>query len=185
MSSFFLRNIATNPWGILLAIAPILTGCTPNGYLLLPTDNLGGSLNSIRRDESPQLSYDGRYVVFMSDRPGYRAIFLYDLQQRRLINLPGLNRPGIMQDQPSISADGRYIAYRSEARGKSDIYVYDRLTRNQDLITANWQGDVHSPSISGDGRFVAFQSDRTGQWNIEVYDRGIDRRSPIPLPSPE
>jgi len=117
--------------------------------------------------------------VFVSDRPGYRAIFLFDVAQRQLLPLPGLNRPGMVQDQPSISGDGRYIAFRSEARGKSDIVVYDRLTRQQEIITATWQGEVQFPAISGDGRFVTFQSDRSGQWNIEIYDRGV--RSPLPV----
>jgi len=57
--------------------------------------------------------------------------------------------------------------------------VYDRLTRQQDIITATWQGEVQFPAISGDGRFVTFQSDRNGQWNIEIYDRGV--RSPLPV----
>ncbi len=163
-------------WGLLLVF---LGGCWGGNYLLLPTEPLGGGLNSLAREDSPQLSYDGRYLVFVSDRHGYRAIFLFDVAQRQLLPLPGLNRPGIVQDQPSISGDGRYIAFRSEARGKSDIVVYDRLTRQQEIITATWQGEVQFPAISGDGRFVTFQSDRSGQWNIEIYDRGV--RSPLPV----
>ncbi|WP_448533123.1 TolB family protein [Parathermosynechococcus lividus] len=163
-------------YGLLLVS---LGGCWGGSYLLLPTEPLGGGLNSLAREESPQFSYDGRYLVFVSDRPGYRAIFLFDVAQRQLIPLPGLNRPGIVQDQPSISGDGRYIAFRSEARGRSDIVVYDRLTRQQEIITATWQGEVQLPAISGDGRFVTFQSDRNGQWNIEIYDRGV--RSPLPV----
>jgi Tol biopolymer transport system component len=150
----------------------LLAGCNNSGFLVLPTQSFGNSLNSLNNDQSPNFSYDGRYVVFSSDRTGYRAIFLYDLQLRRLIDLPGLNTPGLMQDQPDISSDGRYIVYVSEARGKPDLYVHDRVSRQNQLITGNLLGEVRHPSISGNGRFIAFESNRTGQWNIEIFDRG-------------
>lgn len=160
----------------------LLAGCTNPGFLVLPTQSFGNSLNSLNNDQVPNFSFDGRYVVFSSDRPGYRAIFLYDLQLRRLLDLPGLNTPGVMQDQPDISGDGRYIVYISEARGKPDLYLYDRVSRQNQLITGNLLGEIRHPSISGDGRFIAFQSNRTGQWNIEIFDRGPGVQSLPPGP---
>jgi Tol biopolymer transport system component len=99
-------------------------------------------------------------------------VYLYDLQQRRLISLPGLNQPGSMQSQADISGDGRYIVYYSEQLGKSDIYMYDRSTATSKNLTRNFLGEVRHPSISADGRFVAFEGNRSGQWDIEIYDRG-------------
>ncbi len=168
----------------------MLAGCQNPGFLVLPTQNFGNSLNSVNREQEPNFSYDGRYMVFASDRLGYRAIFLFDVQQRRLINLPGLNTPGVMHDQPDINADGRYIVYVSEGRGKPDIYIYDRISRQNQLVTGNILGDIRHPSISGDGRFIAFQLDRNGQWDVEVFDRGPGVRSlppgaPAPNPSPQ
>jgi Tol biopolymer transport system component len=167
----------------------ILAGCQNSGFLVLPTQNFGNSLNSVNREQEPNFSYDGRYMVFASDRLSYRAIFLFDVQQRRLINLPGLNTPGVMQDQPDINADGRYIVYVSEARGKPDIYVYDRISRQNQLITGNILGDIRHPTISGDGRFIGFQIDRNGQWDVQIFDRGPGVRSlppgaPVSTPSP-
>jgi Tol biopolymer transport system component len=165
----------------------LLAGCTNAGFLVLPTQNFGNSLNSVNLEQEPNFSYDGRYMVFASDRLGYRAVFLFDVQQRRLINLPGLNTPGVMQDQPDINADGRYIVYVSETRGKPDVYVYDRISRQNQLITGNILGNIRHPTISGDGRFIGFQLDRNGQWDIEIFDRGPGARSlgtPVSPPSP-
>lgn len=175
---------------LLSSLTGLVLGCTNQGFLTPPTQNLGNSLNSLAADEEPRFSYNGRYIVFASDRLGHRGIFLYDVPQQRLVALPGLNNPAVLQDQPDISADGRSVVYISEARGKPDVYVYDRQTRQSQLITGNFLGDVRHPTISGDGRFVAFQSNRTGQWNIEIFDRGPGARvTPsdelLPTPAPQ
>lgn len=134
----------------------------------------GGGLNSRFAEASPAYSSDGRYLAFASDRNGHRDIFLFDLQQRRLVALPNLNRWDASQDQPSLSADGRYIAYVSNERGKSDILVYDRQKQRSELLTANLRGSVRQPSISGDGSQIAFETSQLGQWNIAIVKRNVD-----------
>jgi len=168
-----------------------LVGCRESGYLTPPTQSLGATLNSSAADQQPRYSYDGRYLVFTSDRQQGRGIFLYDVQQRRLIDLPGLNQPKTIQEQPDISADGRYIVYISEQLSKPDVFVYDRQTLTSQVITENILGGVRNPTISGNGRFIAFESNRSGQWNIEIYDRGssvelsLPSRSSAPVASPD
>jgi Tol biopolymer transport system component len=147
-------------------------GFGSGGFVTPPTQNLGASLNSSAADQEPSYSYDGRYLVFASDRLAQRSIYLYDMQQRRLVDLPGLNQPNTLQEQPDISADGRYIVYISEQLGKPDVFVYDRQTSEAKRLTENILAEVRHPTISGNGRFVAFESNRSGQWNIEIYDRG-------------
>lgn len=147
-------------------------GFGSGGFVTPPTQNLGASLNSSATDQEPSYSYDGRYLVFASDRLAQRSIYLYDMQQRRLVDLPGLNQPNTLQEQPDISADGRYIVYISEQLGKPDVFVYDRQTFEAKRLTENILAEVRHPAISGNGRFVAFESNRSGQWNIEIYDRG-------------
>ncbi|HBL13021.1 MAG TPA: biopolymer transporter, partial [Cyanobacteria bacterium UBA11162] len=75
-----------------------------------------------------------------SDRLSQRSIFLYDVQRRRLIDLPGLNQLNVLQEQPDISADGRYIVYISEQFGKPDVFVYDRQTFKAERITKDILG---------------------------------------------
>jgi Tol biopolymer transport system component len=166
-----------------LLLASCLTGlssCGNAGFVTPPTQDLGATLNTTGAEEYPHFSYDGRYLVFASDRGAQRKIFLYDVQNRRLLPLPGLNQPGSVQDQPAISADGRYLVYVSEQAGKPDIFVYDRQSFQSENLTEDLLGEVRHPSISGNGRFITFESNRSGQWNIEIYDRGLVAEPSLP-----
>ncbi|NJK50168.1 biopolymer transporter [Candidatus Gracilibacteria bacterium] len=157
-----------------LFLLPILTigGC--NSSLFVAPQIPVGDLNSQFPDESPAYSSDGKYLAFASDRNGNRDIYLLEIQQRRLIPLPNLNRRDSSQDQPALSADGRYIAYVSTERGRTDIMVYDQRTQRSELLSANVRGTVSHPTISGDGRKIAFQTSQFGQWNIAIVERNIE-----------
>lgn len=148
-----------------------MTGCLDT-QLFNPPQILTGGINSQTPDEHPAYSSDGRYLAFASDRNNNRDIFLYDLQQRRLVDLPNINRRDSRQDQPALSADGRFIAYVSSERGKTDIFVYDRQTQRSELLTSSIRGSVRHPTISGDGRYVAFETSQLGQWHIATVERG-------------
>jgi Tol biopolymer transport system component len=151
----------------LTALSLVLVGCLDsfNSVTVIP-----GGINSQAADGDPAYSSNGRYLAFASDRRNNRDIFLYDLQQRRLIDLPNLNQSWAAESQPALSADGRYLAYVSNARGKSDIFVYDRLQRRTQLLTAGVKGSVRHPTITGDGRFIAFETNQLGQWHIAVIE---------------
>lgn len=158
---------------VLGVLASSLFGCENSRYITPATQAINAKLNSTSAEGDAGFSYDGRYLVYASDRAAQRSVFLYDLQRRRLIALPGLNQSGSMQYQPDISADGRYIVYISEQLGKSDVFLYDRLNSKSQNITRNFIGEVRNPSISGNGRFISFEGNRRGQWDIEIYDRGV------------
>lgn len=167
-------------WSIALLVW-LSGGCRDRVQLTTPPPSaIGGSLNSPAADFQPQLSYDGRYLVFSSDRQGQRRVLLYDVRRRRLIPLPGLNLQGVFIEQPDISADGRYLVYISEQYGKPDVFVYDRQTLRAEVLTRDLPGEVRQPTISGNGRIIAFESNRNGQWNIEIIDRGISAPAAVP-----
>lgn len=176
-----------NPWiylpvGLVLAFF-LLFGLLPNadrGFISPPPQNNPMALNSGSADEHPQFSYNGRYLIFASDRQTTRNLFLYDWQQRRFLNLPGVNSPNSRQDEPDISGDGRYLVYISEENGKVDVYLYDRQTNRKENLTKNLLGAMRHPTISGNGRLVAFENNRRGQWHLEIYDRGGN--TPLSLP---
>lgn len=177
-----------NTTRIVIAIAIWgLFGCEQSRYITPPTQTINATLNSAAAEGSAKFSHDGRYLVYTSDRNAQRSVFLYDLQRRRLISLPGLNQPGSMQFAADISADGRYLVYVSEQLGKTDIFLYNRQTAKAQNLTKNLLAEVRNPSISGNGRFVAFESNRSGQWDIEIYDRGVgidlsQPRNLLPIP---
>jgi len=150
----------------------LLLGCQDLRGFVPPPVNQGAGFNSTTADEFPALSGNGRYLAFGSDRQGQRNLYLYDLQERRFVDLPNLNRPNSSQEQPSLSEDGRFIAYISTERGRPDVFVYDRQTQQPQLLSQGVRGVCRHPSISGDGRYVAYQTSEGGQWNITIYDRG-------------
>jgi Tol biopolymer transport system component len=183
---WFLKSCCCLP---VLAVG--LLSCQDSGFIVPPVQDFGSNLNTTAAEENPRLSYDGRYLVFASDRQAQRGVWLYDLQQRRLLPLPGLNQPGSLQAQPDVSADGRYLVYVSEQAGKPDIFIYDRQKLQAENLTENWWGEVRHPTISGNGRFVAFETNRSGQWDIAIYDRGsragisLPQEGPAQAPLPE
>jgi Tol biopolymer transport system component len=169
---------------ILIAAVLGLTACQDGQFITPPVQPFGNSLNTPQTEQFPQFSYDGRYLVFASDRQGSRQIYLYDRTQGKVLSLPGLNRPGIWQDQPDVSADGRYIVYISEQSGKPDIWLYDRESLEAQNLTENLLGECRHPSISGNGRLIAFENNRSGQWDVMLYDRGVGINLSLPqLPS--
>ena len=168
------------PFKIILAVTALCSSCQNSRYITPATQSINAKLNSFEAEGDANFSYNGRYLVYASDRGAKRSVYLYDLRATRLVPLPGLNQPGSMQSQPDISADGRYIVYYSEQLGKSDIFLYDRVSGSSENITRNYLGEVRFPTITGDGRLVAFEGNRSGQWDIEIYDRGtgIGRSAP-------
>ena len=149
----------------------LINSCTSS--LLIQPEIVTGGINSNSTEEYPAYSSDGRYLAFASDRRGRRDIFLYDLQNSKLISLPNLNRRDSSQDKPALNENGRYIAYVSTERGKTDIFVYDRSTQRSELLTANVKGSCANPTINGDGSKIAFQTSELGKWKISIVSRNV------------
>ncbi|HOX37786.1 MAG TPA: Ig-like domain-containing protein [Candidatus Brocadiia bacterium] len=146
--------------------------------VLQPQSANGASFN-------PDISEDGRYVVFESfasnltedfDTNGRSDIFLFDRRTGKveLISkgLDGISSSNGTSSSPCISGDGRYIAFSStssdlvegDTNNRRDVFIYDR---ELDYTYPAWNyfygteinnADSSDPQISGDGRFVAFTS---------------------------
>lgn len=169
-------------YSIVLLLGGVLWGCAP-GQFRTPRPSLTNrGVNSIFPDQYPSFSSNGRYLVFSSVRGGSEDVYLYDLQQRQLVELPGLNSEETVETEPSISADGRIIVYISNSLGKSEVFLYDRQSRRIENISSRRPGDVRSPAISADGRLIAYESNGSGQWDIELYDRSAGAAAPPTVP---
>jgi beta propeller repeat protein len=155
---------------LLLLIAWILlSGCGAGRLVRFPYDPGGRSLNSPFAEQKPRIS--GRYIVFASDRRGSQDIFLYDMTNRALVELPGLNALDMVASTPSVTEDGRLIIFHGIREGRSGIYLYDRDTRQLRNLTATMQAEVRNPTISADGYRIAFESSQKGQWDIVLINR--------------
>jgi Tol biopolymer transport system component len=99
---------------------------------------------------------------------------VYDLNERKLLDLPELNSLDMTVAAPDISEDGRYIVFAGNRQGKSEIYLYDRQLYKLRSLTSNLSAEVRNPSISADGDTIAFESNAQGQWDIFIYTRAGD-----------
>lgn len=154
----------------LTLLSGMLTSCTSYPRLLnFPADPAGRSVNSPTDDLTPQVT--GRYLILTSDRRGSQDVYLYDLQNRQILDLPGLNALDTIASRPGISANGNYIVFAATRKGKSGIYLYNRETRQLRNLTETLQAEVRNPTISADGNIIAFESAANGQWDIWFCDR--------------
>ncbi|MDJ1185669.1 TolB family protein [Roseofilum casamattae] len=74
--------------------------------------------------ESPSISYNARYLVYLSSIRGKPEIVLYDRVTRRQEALT-LAYPGWVRN-PSLSPDGRYVVFETDRRGQWDVEIIDR-----------------------------------------------------------
>lgn len=156
---------------VALAITSLLTGCV--GYpqvINFAYDRGGRSLNSTASELTPQIGAS-KYITFASERNGSLDIYLFDTQNRELIDLPGLNALNEIASHPSVSADGRYLVFAANSSGKPAIYLYDRETQQKRSLSTKIEAEVRNPTISGDGSIIAFEVATDGQWDIFVCDR--------------
>ena len=159
---------------LILSLGFSLGGCTGYPRLLgFPFDRGGRSLNSPASEVNPSIS--DRFLVFVSDRNGSQNIYLFDAQNRRLIDLRGLNSLDEMATHPSVSEDGRYIVFGASRQGKTDIYLYDRETEQKRNLTADLNAEVRNPTLSADGSRLAFEVAQDGQWDIWIYNISGER----------
>lgn len=122
---------------------------------------------------NPDISGDGRYVVFMSNSGNldpradeYRKelVYVHDRQVGQTTLATVFSDGGIMEvglsDQPTISRDGRYVAFSFYQKGDNNgiLHVWVRdLQTGQSTKVEGGDGSGYS-SLSADGKFVAFNS---------------------------
>jgi Tol biopolymer transport system component len=155
-------------------------------YLLDPTARIARRvINNGATDLAPDLSHDGRRIVFASnyldgkmrdyiDRSGESSrriigevlgdsdIFSIDSDGQ---NLERLTSTAAIDEQPTWSPDGSQIAFQSDMSGDIEIHVMGADGGNLRQLTTS-PGDDWSPTWSPDGERIAFASSRNGNWDI-------------------
>lgn len=126
------------------------------------------------RAREPDVSPDGRFVAYVTNRAGTSTLRLAELDgggrlknSRRLV-------PSAHEEQaytPRFSPDGRHVAYSVwTSGGYRDIRVVDLAKGKFEQITSDRALD-QQPTFSPDGRYLFFTSDRTGIANVYALDR--------------
>ncbi len=96
---------------------------------------------SAARDLDPALTPDGRYLFFASDRADTTAgfnLYLFDLQTRALIPMPGLNTDSD-ERHPSPSTSGDAIAFQSNRGGANKMEIWQHVRSLQSTAQAPGQ----------------------------------------------
>ena len=123
------------------------------------------------RAREPDISPDGRRVVFTTNRAGTTHLEIAETRDvegthRRLIESEVFEQVF----NPRFSPDGRTIAFsRWERGGYRDVQLYDIASGSITHITHDRALDT-GPTWSADGRTLYFSSDRTGIANIYAHD---------------
>jgi Tol biopolymer transport system component len=124
------------------------------------------------RNEGPQLSPDGRRLVFMSDRSGYMDIWVSNRDGSSAVQLTNLHGSGT----PRWSPDGLWIAFDSTSGGPdsnggtglSSVWVVSSMGGvPRALVKDEFENAV--PSWSHDGKWVYFGSRRSREdqvWKV-------------------
>lgn len=120
-------------------------------------------LSSTRNDASPQISPDGKRVVFGSWRSGNQEVWVSDLDGSNALQLTNSRASGT----PRWSPDGQRIVYDTQTPdGLWDIEIVDS-SGGKPLPLLHRPADDKVPSFSRDGKWVYFASDESGR--EEVY----------------
>ena len=111
----------------------------------------------------PDVSPDGRQLVFSSNRSGKPMIYITDVGARG--KAERLTFAGRYNSNPTWSPDGKTIVFASYQKAHYDIYSLNLATRQIKKLTnyvrKNGRAADHtSPSFSPDGRFIVFASNR-------------------------
>jgi Tol biopolymer transport system component/DNA-binding winged helix-turn-helix (wHTH) protein len=114
------------------------------------------------RNEGPQLSPDGRRLVFMSDRSGSMDIWVSNRDGSSAIQLTSLHGCGT----PRWSPDGLWIAFDSTSGGgPASVWVIPSMGGvPRALVKDQFENAV--PSWSHDGKWVYFGSTRAGKYQV-------------------
>lgn len=151
-----------------------LTGATNQLVSFLPTGNVVGQTM-----ENPQLSNDGRFLVFNSTAANLVTgddnllddIFVYDRSTdgvQRISVASNGDDLNALSANPRISADGNWIAFETAATniepvGSSTtrLLLKNRVTNQTILVSRRTNGQPGTGSnaqLSADGRYVVFES---------------------------
>jgi len=127
------------------------------------------SFTEVGSDTDPDVSLDGKLMVFSSTRHSKTSdIYLKKVDGRTVTRLTDDLANEV---QPALSPEGSFIAYACDRAGNWDIYVMTADGRKPFQVTSGLSHEVH-PSWSPDGSQLCYSqfNTRSGQWEIWIIE---------------
>ena len=112
------------------------------------------AIASTRSDLTPNLTSDGRRVVFLSDRSGEYEFWVADADGSNAFQLTSM---AILPGYPKWSPDRTMIAFHGDPDGRPDVLVVPARGGQPRNITKSTSGAAY-PSFSRDGQWIYFAS---------------------------
>ena len=125
------------------------------------------AIASTRGDLTPNLTPDGRRVVFLSDRSGESEFWVADPDGSKAFQLTSM---AILPGYPKWSPDQTLIAFHGDPDGRPDVLVVPARGGRPRNITKGTPGGAY-PSFSRDGQWIYFGSNGRGEpriWKMAV-----------------
>ena len=111
----------------------------------------------------PQVSPDGKKVIFVTASDGNNQLVIYNFDSEKLDTVIA-HENGEQIFQPQWSPDGKAVVYNYSAGEGRKIALLSLLTgESEDLIA---DGDARDPVFAHDGEKIYFSWDRSGIFNI-------------------
>jgi TolB protein len=118
---------------------------------------------------NPSFSWDGRWIIFTSERFGSADVFRVHPDGS---GLDRLTDSPAFDDQGALSPDGRRLAFVSTREGgTANIWLLDIASHRFRNLTKTKAGNFR-PSWSPDGKWIAFSSDRSTSHRRYLRDMG-------------
>ncbi len=120
-------------------------------------------ISSSRYDARPAYSADGRRIAFVSNRTGFRQVWVADSDGSAPRQLTHFN--GCLLLDPSWSPDGRHLVFTAFPSGWANLCLIDVQTGVMQVLDVSLSYDIW-PSWSADGEWIYFTSTRSGDAEI-------------------
>lgn len=151
----------------LFAYQPFLEDWSGSGFSGLPLTRL---TSGSHQDITPDISKDGRWIAFSSNRDGPWDIYILDLLTG---DIERFTNTEAYDANPSWSPDGLWLVYESYQINNLEIVIQDvNRTTGPIYLTNNPAADYAPDWSPHPGRWISFISDRSGK--AEVWYANLD-----------
>lgn len=148
----------------------LIVGCSSSQESLISTGEVFKNLSQITFGEgtnfSPQISQDGKKLIYVSKRSGSYNIYL----KNNPLDKSEVQKTNFTSDSidPTFSSDGSRFAFSSNRNGNYDIYIMNTEKGFAATQVTSSENDEVSPNWSPNGDLVIFSqySTRDMAWYI-------------------